>query len=385
MYKISEQQIEFMLNDISARGVETEDLQYNLVDHICCIIENNLEADGDFENFYIQTIATFYKHELREIEEETQLLLTFKNYYTMKKVMLNSGIFAASILSLGLIFKFLHWPGAAVCIVLGLGSACLVFIPLLFTIRVKEKREKSDKILLALGSIAGFLGIAHILFKIMHWPGSLIMAYVVIAILLLIFTPIFVITGIKNSETKANTIVTSIIIIMGCGLWLALVVSPKASKFTLTKNTTNYLRNEQLLQNEKSLMQALQENDSTHLHQTNSCNKIITICEELKILIIKEETGYVSIDADFESKNILMEDNFVTKYFEDEATWNKLLELQSLIVGYNANKDSSNQKITIKYSIFDRHTNIKDAKVYNTLNELTQVQLFVLQNERISK
>jgi len=384
MYKISEQQIEFMLNDISARGVETEDLQYNLLDHICCIIENNLEADGDFENFYIQTIATFYKHELSEIEDETQLLLTFKNYYTMKKVMLNSGIFAASTLSLGLIFKFMHWPGAAVCIVLGLGSACLVFIPLLFTIRVKEKREKSDKILLALGSIAGFLGIAHILFKIMHWPGSLIMAYVVIAILLLIFTPIFVITGIKNSETKVNTIVTSIIIIIGCGLWLTLVVSPKASKFMLTKNTTNYLRNEQLLQNEKSLLQALQENDSIHLQQTNS-TEIITICEELKTLIIKEETSYNSIDTDFESKNILMEDNFVKKYFEDDTTSKKLLELQSLIKDYNACKIASNQKIKIKYSIFDKHTNIKDAKVYNTLNELIQLQLFVLQNERISK
>jgi hypothetical protein len=194
-----------------------------------------------------------------------------------------------------------------------------------------------------------------------------------------------VITGIKNSETKANKIVTSIIIIMGCGLWLTIVVSPKASKFLLTKSTTNYLRNEQLLQNEKSLLQALQKNDSTYLHETNSCNKIITICKELKTLIIKGETGYNSIDADFESKNILMEDNFVTKYFEDEATWNKLLELQSLIVGYNASKNATNQKFETNYSIFDKHTNIKDAKVYNTLNELTQVQLFVLQNQRISR
>ena len=131
MYKISEQQIAFILNDISARGVETEDLQYNLLDHVCCIIEQNLKADGDFEHFYNSTIATFYKHELVEIEEETKLLLTFKNYYTMRKVMLNSGIFAASILTLGLIFKFMHWPGASVFIVLGIGTASLVFIPVL--------------------------------------------------------------------------------------------------------------------------------------------------------------------------------------------------------------------------------------------------------------
>jgi hypothetical protein len=177
MYKISEQQIDFILNDISARGVRTEDLQYNLLDHICCIIEQNLKEDGDFENFYHNTITTFYKHELSEIEEETQLLLTFKNYYTMRKVMLNSGVFAAAILTFGIIFKFMHWPGAGILILLGLFTASLIFIPLYFTIKVKDKKKTSEKVLLAIGSIAGILGIFHILFKVFHWPGAMILGY----------------------------------------------------------------------------------------------------------------------------------------------------------------------------------------------------------------
>ena len=82
MYCLSDKQIEYILNDIRRNGVEMEDLQLNLLDHICCIIEQNLEENGDFENFYSATLKTFYKKELREIEEETKTLLTFKNYYS---------------------------------------------------------------------------------------------------------------------------------------------------------------------------------------------------------------------------------------------------------------------------------------------------------------
>jgi len=93
MYTLSEQQIDFILNDIKSRGVVMEDLQLNLLDHICCIVENELNLDDDFDQFYQDIIPRFFKKELKEIEEETILLLTFKNYYTMKKIMLISGIF----------------------------------------------------------------------------------------------------------------------------------------------------------------------------------------------------------------------------------------------------------------------------------------------------
>src|SRR6185369_15423946 len=94
MYCLSDEQIDYILNDIRRNGVEMEDLQQNLLDHICCIIEQNLEANGNFEHIYSATIKTFYKKEMRKIEEETKFLLKFKNYYTMKKVMIYSGAFS---------------------------------------------------------------------------------------------------------------------------------------------------------------------------------------------------------------------------------------------------------------------------------------------------
>jgi len=87
MYSINDEQIDFILNDIRRRGVEMEDLQYNLLDHICCIVEQNLESGGNFEDFYNKTIPKFFKHELWEIEEETIFLLKYKNYYKMKRLL----------------------------------------------------------------------------------------------------------------------------------------------------------------------------------------------------------------------------------------------------------------------------------------------------------
>jgi hypothetical protein len=75
MYCISDQQIDFIVQDISKHGICTESLKQNLVDHICIIIEENLEENGDFRLFYEATIKTFYTEELREIEEQTSYLL----------------------------------------------------------------------------------------------------------------------------------------------------------------------------------------------------------------------------------------------------------------------------------------------------------------------
>jgi hypothetical protein len=85
MYCITGQQIDFILNDISQHGIKMESLQCDLLDHICIIIEQNLEEEGDFEAFYASTIKAFYKRELREIEEETVFLLTNKNHWAFSR------------------------------------------------------------------------------------------------------------------------------------------------------------------------------------------------------------------------------------------------------------------------------------------------------------
>jgi len=85
MYCLSDQQIDFILNDLHTHGITTESLKSDLLDHICIIIEQNLAADGDFQQFYSSVIRSFYRQELSEIEEETRLLLTYGHRWALSR------------------------------------------------------------------------------------------------------------------------------------------------------------------------------------------------------------------------------------------------------------------------------------------------------------
>jgi len=208
MYCLTEQQIDFILDDIRARGVKMESLQQDILDHVCCIIEQNLEENGDFRSFYNSTIKTFYKKELNEIEDETISLLTNKHYYTMKKLMIYSGIFSAALFSMGIILKFGHMPGSSAGIILGIIGLCFLFLPLMFTLKMKEAKKAKDKVLIGLGVLSGILVALSVLFKVQYWPGANFMGMLAIAVLGLLFLPIYLVTGIRQPETRVNTIVT---------------------------------------------------------------------------------------------------------------------------------------------------------------------------------
>ena len=85
MYCLSDEEVDFILTDIKNRGIKTESICYNLLDHVCILIEQNLDESGDFEIFYNSAIESFYKKDLREIEEDTYFLLTYKNHLVLTK------------------------------------------------------------------------------------------------------------------------------------------------------------------------------------------------------------------------------------------------------------------------------------------------------------
>jgi hypothetical protein len=99
MIQLSHEQVAFILEDLKANGIDSEELRLSLLDHICCMIEEEMAPEQDFVHFYKKVMPRFFKRDLREIQEETNLLLTFKHYYAMKKVMLISGTFTAFLTS----------------------------------------------------------------------------------------------------------------------------------------------------------------------------------------------------------------------------------------------------------------------------------------------
>lgn len=375
MYCISEKQIDFILDDISARGIEMVGLQQDLLDHICCVIEHNLDEDGDFESFYSATISSFYKMELKEIEEETINLLIHKNYYVMKKIMLVSGMLSASILTFGLIFKFMYWPGAAVMIFAGILLLSFVFLPLLFVLKAKEKKENKDKIIIGLGALASISLSLGVLFKIMHWPFANILCISALMIMVFLFLPIYYSSGIKNPDTKVNTTVSSILIIVGSALILTLVRSPAGTQKQYANTTRSLFINEQILENEQKWVNNYLKADANQSEFIKESTEIFNLTANLKSILLKNEIGQSKIEEDFESKNLLIGESWTNDYLANDFA--KIKELKSKIESYNSKLTGEMQKIQVENSIVSGF----DKKIDLALNDLIQIQMIALQNQ----
>jgi len=366
MYSLTDKQIDFILNDIRARGVETEDLQLNLLDHICCIIENELGENGDFGQFYQRTISRFYKKELRELEDETQTLLTFKHYYTMKKIMFVSGFFSACLMLSGGAFKVMHWPGANVLFMSGIVLFSLLFLPVMFTLKLKEKTEKRDKAVLVFGMIVSILLLFAALFKFMHWAGAGAFGLIAFGTLLLGFLPVYLFTGLKNPATKVNTIVTSILIIAGSAFLL--VLPNRSPSKVLSKETINFLRNEEVALSElREVMQPAGTNDTTE-----AFNAFMNSADKLKDAIIK---GIAGVDY----RTYLADDENITPQWLTPEQLNQFTETKNYIdaivelenktntklysIGNEQSMDKPNRKEELK-NVFQMQPHVKDLMCF---------------------
>lgn len=222
MYLLTEEQVDYILHDIQARGIGDESLQQDLLDHVCCIIEQELEEYGDFGTCYHSVIRKFYRKNLKEIEEEKTLLLTFQNYYAMKKMMLYSGAFTVGALLLGSLFKIAHWPGANVLLVCGIACVSLVFLPLLAVVKSSELKKSSGKWALVTGILTGSGYFVSMLFLLMHWPGARIIWFSTLLFAFFVFVPVFFFNGMRKEETRTNTLVFTVVLLAVMGTQFAL-------------------------------------------------------------------------------------------------------------------------------------------------------------------
>jgi hypothetical protein len=284
VYVLTDEQIAFILNDIRRNGIELEELQLDLLDHICCVIETELTPENNFEEVYRSILPRFYKRSLREIEEETQLLLTFKNYYAMKKIMIISGTFSAFTVLIGSLFKVMHWPGAALLFVLAIALFSFIFLPILSVIRIKEQTLTKDKIVITSAAIFGSAISLAILFKVMHWPFATILWTISLGILFFLFLPVYFFGGIRNPETKTNTIVSSILILTAGGL-LFLITNLRGSQaFDEAINNAD-----QQIVEDYQLLSQKNPSDTVAIHPTinEKATELCLVIEELKQVLVK--------------------------------------------------------------------------------------------------
>lgn len=374
MYCLSDQQIDYILDDISARGVKMESLQQNLLDHVCCIIEQNLEANGDFERFYQTTIQTFYKKELSEIEAETHLLLTFKNYYAMRKTMFITGAISAVAFIIGSFLKIMYLPGAGVLLFLGFISISFLFLPLLFILKSKEAANKRDRLILFTGTASAIMYCVSMLFLLFHWPGARIIWISTLLITTFIFLPGYFFTGIRKEETKINTIISSVLIMAVIGIQFALTAVRKPS----TDRLDAYVQSELLLQ---KMQRSLKNPSKETVENSQLAQQIQYTCQEIKDLILQSETGQTYIfDVTQDEQKRRLDNNLGDSFYKNDGKgFQLLIALKNEVARYNNAVSNPQDKIPVTNSVVA--ADLSKPYQFNNLtvlNNLTQIQLYLI-------
>jgi hypothetical protein len=133
----------------------------------------------------------------------------------MKKTTLISGVVSSIIVLIGVLFKIMHWPGASVVLLIGIVIFAAVYSLSLFIDKQKLASTKTQKISNVFVMLAMVLISVGFLFKILHWPGAGIVIYLSNAALLVLI-PIIFIKASKETETvkKLNFYIESIVIVL---------------------------------------------------------------------------------------------------------------------------------------------------------------------------
>lgn len=130
MITLRDEDIDFILEDIRSRGIRSENLQQSLLDHICSILENELGQDADFLSSYQRIIQTFYKDDLREIEEQTIFLQRFRHHIALSRTWFFCLLFALVIgpfIGYDAVWLAEHYHVSGWHIPIGIWGATLVF------------------------------------------------------------------------------------------------------------------------------------------------------------------------------------------------------------------------------------------------------------------
>jgi len=128
----------------------------------------------------------------------------------MKKTIYLIALITTFLIVSGSLFKIMHWPGAAVMIILGSFSFAFLFIPLIILKKFKEESFSKDQIIYSIGIILGtVLGLGFI-FKIMHWPMATILMLSSIILFNFLYVPAYFISRYNRDELRYSTVINSV-------------------------------------------------------------------------------------------------------------------------------------------------------------------------------
>ncbi len=201
MYTLDKRHVELIVSDVERARITLSHLADELVDHICCEVENLMWEGKTFEEAYEIVKQQTGIKVLKKIQENTHYLID-KNYRIMKMTMKIAGNISLILLALGTVFRLFQWPGASIMLVLGFATLCLVFFPSAIYTNYRDSKVNLPKMLHISILIGGVLFMLGVLFKVQFWPGSGVLLGLGWIFILFVFLPMLLFVKMRQSITS---------------------------------------------------------------------------------------------------------------------------------------------------------------------------------------
>lgn len=90
--ELNSQQVIFIEENLSSKGMEYDPLKEELLDHLCCMVENKMKSGKSFHIASNEVFDAFGKEELKELQNRTFKLLNQRKLTLRKALALGFGL-----------------------------------------------------------------------------------------------------------------------------------------------------------------------------------------------------------------------------------------------------------------------------------------------------
>jgi hypothetical protein len=203
MPELSLHNIDQISRDLRKQDITFSHLLEELIDHVCCDVEYEMQNGLDFSEAYKKVKKKIGSRRIKEIQEETLYLVDTK-YRKMKNLMKISGITGTIMYGFAALFKIQHWAGAGIMMTLGALILAFLFMPSALSVLWKETHNRKRIFLFISAFFAALFFISGTLFKIQHWPGAGIILSLAALSAVVFFIPALMVSRISDQENRAK-------------------------------------------------------------------------------------------------------------------------------------------------------------------------------------
>jgi len=196
---LNESQIERIADTVNKSNIASAEMKEDLIDHLCCIAEDEMSKGKDFETALQAALQRFCPNGLDEIQNETLFLFTSKSRKRLDRTLYVSGFIALTGVLATAVMKTLHLPGGGLVLFATFLVALFVFFPAVF-IRLFKNASGKKSMYSYFGFTGAMLLVTSSFLYIMHWPGTSLFLFLAIILIYIALFPFFFVKILKKSQ-----------------------------------------------------------------------------------------------------------------------------------------------------------------------------------------